>query len=122
MSRYPPVLDTGNLLSSYRKSYFRSPTVTLVYGKYFVKCNICGINTYPYMVIPLIILNCLDLEMSNVLLLDRKSYLERHLGISTYLSYVWLFYSAVFTPPYMVIYLNLYSNGKICLGRKRPRQ
>ena len=43
------------------------------------------------MVIPLIIRNWLELDMSNVLLLDRKSYIRRHLSVSTDLSYVWLF-------------------------------
>ena len=54
----------------------------------FVVLSFCGFNTFPYMVIPLIIRNWLELDMSNVLLLDRKSYIKCHLSVSTDLSYV----------------------------------
>ena len=60
----------------------------LEYLKYLWFLSFCGFNTFPYMVIPLIIRNWLELDMSNVLLLDRKSYIKCHLSVSTDLSYV----------------------------------
>ena len=60
----------------------------LEYLKYLWFLSFCSFNTFPYMVIPLIIRNWLELDMSNVLLLDRKSYIKCHLSVSTDLSYV----------------------------------
>ena len=46
-SRNPLMLDTGNVLLSYRKSYFGSP---LPYLKYFCNVSFAVFKPYPYMV------------------------------------------------------------------------
>ena len=58
--------------------------VILAYLKYLWYLSFCGFHTFPYMVIMLITWHWLTLDMSNVLLLNGKSYIRSQLSISNY--------------------------------------
>ena len=77
------MLDTGNVLLSYRKSYFGSPLVILPYLKYLWNVSFAVFTPFPYMVIFSNSRLQLELDIRNALLSYRKSYVRSHL-VNTY--------------------------------------
>ena len=75
------MLDTRNVLLSYRKSYFWSPLVILPYLKYFWNVSFAVFIPFPYMVRISNSRLQLELDIRNALLSYRKSYVRKILAL-----------------------------------------
>ena len=98
------MLDTRNVLLSYRKSYFWSPLVILPYLKYLWNVSFAVFTPFPYMVRISNSRLQLELDIRNALLSYRKSYIRSHL-VNIGLAHISREGVVIFTLPYSKNYI-----------------